>query len=101
MTRPAKVCPEPGCPHLAPCPTHRPDTSRPDSTARGYDRHWARIRGSYLRRHPDCEQPGCDLPATEVHHIDGHGPTGNNTDPNLMALCKSHHSRATGRGNRL
>lgn len=72
-----------------------PRDGRPSAHARGYDLKWRRIRASYLRRHPVCEEPGCGAPAVDVDHIDGRGPLGDNTDANLRALCKPHHSRKT------
>jgi 5-methylcytosine-specific restriction protein A len=68
---------------------------RPSAAARGYGVHWQRIRASYLRRHPICEEPDCDQASTDVDHIDGRGPRGDNRDVNLRAYCHSHHSRKT------
>lgn len=76
------------------CPDHRCDT-RPPPEERGYDEAWQRVRRRVLRARPICEEPGCTLPATDVHHIDGRGPRGDNSDGNLRALCHSHHSRIT------
>jgi hypothetical protein len=36
-----------------------------------------------------CEEPGCENPSQEVHHIDG--DTSNNKDDNTRAVCKSCH----------
>jgi 5-methylcytosine-specific restriction protein A len=73
--------------------------NRPNSSARGYDRKWARTRGRYLQHHKVCEQPGCDAPATDVHHLDGRGPLSplGHKWINLQALCHPHHSRVTAR----
>jgi 5-methylcytosine-specific restriction protein A len=73
----------------------RIDAARPSSVKRGYDEHWWRIRRCYLRAHPTCEMLDCFAPATEVDHRDGSGPRGDNSDVNLMALCKPCHSRKT------
>lgn len=72
--------------------------SRPNSSARGYDRKWARTRGRFLQLHPICQDPaGCTAPATDVHHLDGLGPSGfaGHKHANLEALCHSHHSKRT------
>ena len=69
---------------------------RPSSRERGYDSEWERIRKAYLDAHPICEDwAGCILPATDVDHLDGRGPKGNNDWANLRALCHPHHSRKT------
>lgn len=78
---------------------------RPSSHARGYDRHWSRERKAFLAAHPfchDCYSIGVigNGLADEVHHVDKVA-----THPhlrldwsNLIALCKSHHSKRTARG---
>jgi hypothetical protein len=38
-----------------------------------------------------CEEPGCENPSQEVHHIDG--DTSNNADSNTRAVCKSCHGK--------
>jgi 5-methylcytosine-specific restriction protein A len=75
------------------CPQHR--DPRPNAAYRGYGSAWKRIRRAYLAVHPICEQDGCDSPATDVHHLDGRGPLGDNSDGNLEALCHAHHSQRT------
>lgn len=72
-----------------------PRSVRPSAAARGYDARWRRIRARYLRAHPICELEDCDRPSVDVDHIDGSGPRGDNSDSNLMALCKPHHSSKT------
>jgi 5-methylcytosine-specific restriction protein A len=98
------VCPTPGCPNLTTgglceeCKraAHRArDADRPSAARRGYDAAWEARRARYLREHPICEEPGCGEPATEVDHVDGSGPRGDNSDANLRAYCKPHHSRKT------
>jgi 5-methylcytosine-specific restriction protein A len=76
------------------CPEHRRDT-RPNAVRRGYGARWHRIRAAYLASHPVCEEPGCVVAATDVHHRDGSGPRGDNSPANLEALCHSHHSQRT------
>jgi len=76
----------------------------PDTNKR-YGRAWKKIRARFLLQHPLCEQ--CRLenrltPAQEVHHIVPLANGGTNDEGNLMALCKSCHSRITVKsGNRL
>ena len=74
---------------------------RPNAHQRGYDKHWARLRGLFLKHHPfclRCNQEGTAEPATEVDHIE---PFMHKDDPkrlawtNLMALCHAHHVRKT------
>jgi 5-methylcytosine-specific restriction protein A len=98
------VCSTAGCPNLTDrgrCPVHRraADAQRPNSTARGYDHRWAATRAAYLAAHPWCSHPGCPLPATDVHHVDGLGPNGpaGHTWPNLAGFCRAHHSQRTAR----
>lgn len=76
------------------CPTHRRDP-RPSAAARGYDAVWHAIRDRYLVGHPMCEREGCVRASVDVDHVDGSGPRGDNSDENLMALCKPHHSEKT------
>lgn len=68
---------------------------RGSAAKRGYGRAWERIRAAYLEKHPTCEYPDCDELATDVNHIDGCGPFGDNSDDNLEALCHPHHSKVT------
>jgi 5-methylcytosine-specific restriction enzyme A len=74
------------------------DRRRGTATERGYGTEWRKIRKAYLQRHPYCEDAeGCIAPATDVHHLHGLGPKGDNSDASLQALCHSHHSRITAR----
>ena len=55
----------------------------------------------YLRAHPlcvDCQAERRVTAATEVHHIKALRDGGDHNDDNLMALCKSHHSKRTAAG---
>ena len=101
-----RVCSRPGCPELTEarlCSQHEAerqagiDAKRPGPAARGYDSRWQSVSRRYLRSHPYCEEPGCGKRSTEVDHIDGAGPFGDNSDQNLKALCHSCHSRKTAR----
>lgn len=96
--RGVKVCAEPGCPQLRPCPVHKPkQPDRPSPASLGYDSRWRRKSAEYRAAHPTCEQQGCVMPSECVDHIDGLGPAGPRgfDDSNLMAMCWSCHSRKT------
>lgn len=94
-------CSVKGCPTLtrsSRCTEHEreADRKRGTSSERGYDYAWSKIREAYLAKHPFCEDPeGCIAASTDVHHRDGSGPRGDNSDANLEALCHEHHSRRT------
>lgn len=94
-------CTVQGCPTLTRtnrCPEHEreADLKRGTAAERGYDGRWRKIRADYLKRHPFCQDPeGCIEKATDVHHIDGAGPFGDNSDTNLEGLCHAHHSKRT------
>jgi 5-methylcytosine-specific restriction enzyme A len=106
---PARPCAQPGCPHLTRrgrrCPEHARayERARGSAAARGYDARWQASSAAYLAEHPwcvcgpDCCPAGCKLPATDVHHLDGLGPTGpRGYDPaNWAALHRRCHARVT------
>ena len=123
---PLKYCQFPRCPNLAQphgkyCEVHasknqrKPrgwkerkakqaalaDSERGTAAERGYDHKWRMTRASYLKRHPlchDCQEHHDYKMASEVHHIIKVRDGGRNYNENLMALCKSCHSRRTARG---
>jgi 5-methylcytosine-specific restriction protein A len=100
-----RVCTHPACPELVEggglCPSHlrearsRNDARRRTPEERGYDHRWYKIAQRYRQRHPVCEAEGCGRPSAHVHHRDGRGPLGDNSDANLQALCASCHNRLT------
>lgn len=108
MTRAPSLCIEVGCGELCEsgrgrCPEHeaanKAKRAKRQKEVRGtqssgvdHGPYWRKIRGSYIKRHPVCEEPGCKEAAVDVHHVD---ELGGNKDANLEALCKSHHSRKT------
>lgn len=98
-----RPCRVPGCPgwaeHRGYCSDHADaeraafDAARGSAGARGYGAHWRKIRARFLRRHRTCVE--CGAPATEVDHIRPRAEGGDDSDANLRALCKPHHSRRT------
>jgi 5-methylcytosine-specific restriction protein A len=106
-------CTCPGCTHCGTrCPTltrtnrcepcrlnaqRHSDSTRPTARQRGYNTQWQTTRSTYLATHPWCQWPGCTAQATDVDHIDGHGPNGprGHDHTNLRGYCHSHHSQRT------
>ena len=72
-----------------------PEKRRPNSAARGYDRHWRKIRARILEQHPFCTAPGCNSPADTVDHKLSLSKGGTHDDANLQAFCRRCHSRKT------
>ena len=106
--KPKLPCSYPGCPELTDgrfCEQHAKEESRryekydrDPAMRKRYGRAWKRIRDRYISIHPLCEQ--CEMedritPAEEVHHILPLSQGGTHAEENLMALCKSCHSRIT------
>ena len=107
--KPKRPCAYLGCGQLADegqyCPEHKKMVMKrynqyqrdPNSNKR-YGRAWKRIRDRYIKAHPlceECERNGRIKPAEEVHHILPLSKGGGNETSNLMALCKSCHSKIT------
>ena len=104
--KPAKPCAYPGCPRLTRgtyCEEHTKEMNRryerydrtPEARKR-YGRSWRKIRMIYAGAHPFCEQcfdKGIIVPVEEVHHKVPLAEGGTHDEENLMALCKSCHSR--------
>ena len=97
-----RQCGHMGCPNLIEsgtryCPEHKPQYNRRDNASH-YDRRWRSISKLYLSKNPlcaECEKVGRLTPATETHHIISVEAGGTDRDENLMAVCKSCHSRFT------
>ena len=68
----------------------RQDQDRGSAAARGYDDQWREIRDRFLADHPQCQ---CGEPATVAHHVVRKRDGGSDDASNLIALCKSCHSR--------
>ena len=107
-TKPKKPCGYPGCPKLTHgryCDEHtKVMNTRYNKYERTYDSSerygyaWRKIRNRYIETHPLCEE--CLkhdklTPSKEVHHILPLEHGGTHEEHNLMALCKSCHSRIT------
>ena len=69
----------------------------PESKKR-YGTKWRKIRNAFVKNHPICElceRKNILIPTEEVHHVIPLSKGGSNDEENLMALCKSYHSRIT------
>jgi len=109
-SKPRKICSYPGCPNITTsqyCEIHTRKANQdynkqrlerdPDFYKR-YGRRWHEIRDLYISKHPlceRCERAGYLVPAEEVHHIRPLADGGDNSDENLMSVCKSCHSSIT------
>jgi 5-methylcytosine-specific restriction protein A len=83
------------------CPKHKKQYAHRDSSHYGY--RWRKIRTVYLAKNPicaDCQKNNKLTPANEVHHVVSVADGGTDRDDNLMALCKSCHSKRTAEENR-
>lgn len=77
---------------------HRAKDTRPSASKRGYNAEWRQTREQFLSAFPICQwHNGCISPATQVHHLDGLGPLGEQGHDwgNLQSLCAHHHSQTT------
>ena len=112
--KPKKPCSYPGCPNLCDgryCEEHEKIINkryekyeRDPETRKRYGRAWKRIRDSYAKAHPLCEEcykKGLVVPMEQVHHIKPLSEGGTHERSNLVSLCASCHSRIhAGRGDR-
>ena len=109
-TAPRKPCSSWPCPDFAEpnsskCARHRKEATRQwearrnrgTAAQRGYDARWRAIRAQVIADRPQCQSPGCPRPSSEAHHVIARVDGGPDTPENLLALCKSHHSKATNR----
>lgn len=106
--KPKRPCGYPGCPMLADegeqyCAEHKKVVAksyekydRDPAVHRRYGRAWKRIRDSYVKTHPFCEQcfeNGILVPVEEVHHIVPIAKGGTHARDNLKSLCRSCHNK--------
>ena len=104
--KPLRPCSYPGCPNLTDgqyCEAHRTEERRKydryvraEDVHRKYGRVWRRIRDRYMLAHPYCEhcfKEGRMVVAEECHHIVPVSRGGTHDERNLMALCRSCHTR--------
>ena len=105
-SRPKRPCSYPGCPNLTDgqyCEAHRKTArrqydkyERSPNVNKKYGRAWKRIRDRYVAEHPLCERckaEGRLTPVEEVHHILPVSKGGTHERSNLMALCRSCHTK--------
>lgn len=104
--KPKRPCSYPGCPRLTEgrfCEEHQREENkryekydRDPAVRRRYGRVWKRVRDSYVKEHPFCEEcfkKGMMVPVEEVHHIKPLSEGGSHCKDNLISLCKSCHAR--------
>lgn len=104
--KPKHPCAYPGCSQLVDgryCEEHAKVRSsqyekyqRSPETRQRYGRAWKRIRDSYVKQHPFCEicyEKGVLVETEEVHHKKPLSEGGTHDKENLIALCKSCHSK--------
>lgn len=105
---PKRPCSFPGCPKLTDgryCEAHAKHEARryerydrDPETRRRYGSAWRKIRARFVAEHPLCEECLKQkrlTPTEEVHHILPLAHGGTHDASNLMALCKSCHSKIT------
>jgi len=106
--RPKRPCSHPGCPKLTDgrcCAEHEKQEAvryekygRDPAVRRRDGRAGKKLRAHFILLHPLCEQCKSEdrlTAAEEVHHILPLANGGTNDEGNLMALCKSCHSKIT------
>jgi len=104
--KPKRPCSHPGCPELTDgrfCEKHEKEENkryekydRDPAVRRRYGRAWKRIRDKFVSEHPFCEVcygKGILVETEEVHHKIPLSKGGTHERSNLIALCKSCHSR--------
>lgn len=100
-----RVCSQPGCPNLRPCPNHAPkpwSTPSARNQARSSGNGWdqQRTRKRILKRDGHrCYIADCTTPATIVDHVIPMAEGGTDTDDNKASMCEPHHDEKS-RGER-
>lgn len=92
----AGPCPRYPCPHLRPCPIHRPVPFAGAKRAEDYGPVWRGKSKVYLAKHRTCEQCGA-AKSVATDHIKARALGGTDEWDNMMALCVSCHAKKTGR----
>ena len=105
--KPKRPCAYPGCCLLAEheqyCAEHKKakdkhynQYERDPASSKRYGRSWKRIRDTYIKAHPlceECQKQGKLTPAEEVHHKLPIKKDGSHSRDNLMSLCRSCHNK--------
>lgn len=87
VARAPAVCSTPGCPEMAPCPTHRVKAWADSTRAARLPKDWKKVRARVLRRDGRrCyyHGPDCIGVADQVDHV---VPNDNHDPANLAAIC--------------
>lgn len=93
MSRASKVCSEPRCPHLQPCPVHAKVPWEGSTRRSELPSNWERIRRHILQRDPICRV--CDKAlSVEVDHV---GDKHDHGEDNLQGVCSPCHREKTHR----
>lgn len=98
MSRTQKVCTQPGCPVLQPCPTHTPKPWALSNRRATLPPHWERIRRAVFKRDRykcvDCAHHDRTGRTLECDHI---GDRDDHSLPNLATRCAPCHAERTKR----
>lgn len=87
MTAAPKICSEPGCPNLQPCPDHRKVAWQGSTRRRRLPRGWEKLRRFVLNRDPICRICGQAV-STECDHVI---PSDDHSLDNLQGVCSPCH----------
>ena len=92
---PSRPCTHSGCPHIQPCPVHKPEPwvhNKPVTRMRG--RQLQRARDRLFNAQPlcvECLKRGIERAATQRDHVVPLAEGGTDTDDNTQALCDQCH----------
>lgn len=97
MAKASRPCRVLGCPHLHPCPTHKPKPwAASTARARTTTPAWRRLRTAALHRDGH-RCTNCGRPAHTADHILPVAEGGTDTLDNLQSLCDPCHKAKTAR----